>query len=261
MPHDIDVGSVESAHLWVYKKHSRELTENQTIEVSEISFWGNNKNHSKNTPLAIQETSSKEEWVKIDLEWPIKNWVQFQKLKHVIQISCKTCNSKHGFAMCEEKHRKPFIVIDTVPQKNLNRPKRSLNCSPTTTECCREKLHISFAEIGWGDWVIKPDGYNAYFCRGSCSGIAAQTNYAYHHTTVLGVSLNWLKNPHKFTKFLHFLLQNLFRSKSDKAKKLELIPCCAATRFSSLQMLYLDESNSPVVKTLPNLIVESCGCM
>lgn len=44
-------------------------------------------------------------------------------------------------------------------------------------------------------------------------------------------------------------------------EKNELIPCCTATRFSSLQLFYMDSNNTATQKTLPNMVVENCGCM
>lgn len=43
-------------------------------------------------------------------------------------------------------------------------------------------------------------------------------------------------------------------------KKLELVPCCTATRYTSLQIFYLDSNKTATQVTLPNMIVESCGC-
>lgn len=42
-------------------------------------------------------------------------------------------------------------------------------------ECCRDELYINFEDIGWNDWILHPNGYHAYFCRGSCSSAASLT--------------------------------------------------------------------------------------
>ena len=55
-------------------------------------------------------------------------------------------------------------------------------------------------------------------------------------------------------------LQKYFYSVSNEMKA-EFKPCCAPTTFSSLQLLYMDSNNSVTQKTLPNMVVESCGCM
>ncbi|KAL4712435.1 hypothetical protein ACJJTC_007451 [Scirpophaga incertulas] len=44
-------------------------------------------------------------------------------------------------------------------------------------------------------------------------------------------------------------------------RRIEFKPCCAPTTFSSLQLLYVDSNNTVTQKTLPNMVVETCGCM
>lgn len=73
--------------------------------------------------------------------------------------------------------------------KNSNkRQRRSLDCSAGITDCCREKLYISFEEIGWNDWIIHPPGYDAYFCRGTCSTAATITMSGSPYRSVITVS-------------------------------------------------------------------------
>lgn len=71
----------------------------------------------------------------------------------------------------------------------MKRQRRSINCSAGVSECCREKLYISFAEIGWDDWILHPHGYDAYFCRGSCASAATITLSGSHYNTVVRVSI------------------------------------------------------------------------
>lgn len=44
-------------------------------------------------------------------------------------------------------------------------------------------------------------------------------------------------------------------------RNLELVPCCAATKLSPLQLFYTDSNHTATQKTLPNMVVEACGCM
>ncbi|KAG5676805.1 hypothetical protein PVAND_006613 [Polypedilum vanderplanki] len=243
IPSDIDVNTVDSARLWMYKQQQTNNLDhgmNHTFLLSEVGFWGANTKFIKSKPLAITEIDENNSgWEKIDIELPVKNWVEFDSLTHTVQISCETCISKTLPISLYHDH-KPFIVIDTFPQRTFARQKRNQNCGPGSTECCRDSLYIDFATIGWNDWIIHPKGYNAYFCRGSCNRVASITQAETHHSTV-------------FNKFLHNT------SKNNK-KKLELVPCCTATRYSSLQIFYLDTNNTATQVTLPNMIVESCGC-
>jgi len=35
--------------------------------------------------------------------------------------------------------------------------------------CRKKRLRVNFADIGWGDWIIAPDFFDAFYCDGSCS--------------------------------------------------------------------------------------------
>lgn len=160
----------------------------QTFLLSEIGHWGSNLNFTKAKPIAIREIGLNEEtWEKIDIAWPVKNWVEYHDLSHTIQVTCETCSSSN-MPISMHNDRKPFIVIDTFPQRTISRQARSVNCGPGSSECCRDSLYIDFATIGWDDWIIHPKGYNAYFCRGTCDRVASITKAGAHHSTVLNVS-------------------------------------------------------------------------
>jgi TGF-beta receptor, other len=163
----------------------------QTFLLSEIGHWGSNLNFTKAKPIAISEFNHGDDWEKIDIAWPVKNWVEYQDLSHTIQLICETC-SGGKLPISNHNDHKPFIVIDTFPQQTVSRQARNVNCGPDSSECCRDSLYIDFKTIGWDDWIIHPKGYNAYFCRGTCNRVASITNTGAHHSTILNVSL--LKN-------------------------------------------------------------------
>lgn len=241
IPADIDHNDVESAELWVYKEPHVMDTNKHSFLIGEVETW-DSKDIYTQKPFAIQETNVTEEWVKIDIAWKIKNWIEENDLEHVIDISCNTCEKHPSMDMLSlDQGYRPFIVINTHPSRKIKRQRRSVNCSPGVTECCREKLYISFAEIGWDDWILYPPGYHAYFCRGSCGSAAAITSSGSYYNSVIR----------------KFLIQR----NNSKSKSLELIPCCTATQFSSLQLAYMESNNSATQKTLPNMVVEACGCM
>ena len=207
---------------------------NHTLLLSEV-----NSTRNGIKPISfIQTNSNNHDWEKMDIEASIKVWLQNREMEHLIQITCDDCKSDEIPILTYHDY-KPFIVIDTKPQKAINRKRRSTNCSPNSNECCRDSLYIDFESIGWSDWIIHPKGYNAYFCRGSCNGVASITKTQSDHATV-------------FNRFMH-------SSRANK-KRLEMIPCCTPTKYSSLPLVYLDSNNTGTMVTLPNMIVESCGC-
>lgn len=209
----------------------------------------------------------------MDVTYIIKNWLELQDSPtHAINIACKTCGmDKTKSPISFNPNLKPFLVIYTHSRSRKSvhrRPKRSLTCEAGVNECCRESLYISFAEIGWDNWIIKPEGYNAYFCKGSCISPAALTLSANAHNTVLRVSI-FAKTLNAFkTKVVGelgwltggCLLQKLINGESrQRGNRPEITPCCAATQYQQLQLVY--KVNTTVsTKILPNMIVESCGC-
>ncbi|XP_017024076.1 growth/differentiation factor 8 [Drosophila kikkawai] len=250
---DAEGFDVSTAVLWLFKnKQNRTTTisqdesslnstsSRQTIVVSEVEV--EKQKDSKYLPvaktIALQAVNEQDEWMKIDIEWPIKRWIGDHDLSHLIQITCTGCEvGDMEEIISVDKDYRPFIMIDMQNRRRKSRQKRSVNCSSGMTECCREHLYISFKEIGWSNWILKPDGYNAYFCRGSCSSVASVTQAASHHSSLMKIL-----------------------STSGANKSLELVPCCTAKQYSSLQLVVMDSSSSATVKTLPNMVVESCGC-
>lgn len=116
------------------------------------------------------------------------SWIAQSDLQHVIEISCNTCDPDPTFDLLSlDSDYRPFIVVNTFTDRRVRRQKRSLDCAAGVSECCREKLYISFAEIGWSDWILHPPGYDAYFCRGSCASAATITMSGSHYTSVLRV--------------------------------------------------------------------------
>lgn len=134
-----------------------------------------------------------EGWVKTDIKFIVKKWISRHRLNHAIQIVCTTCSTVHDISpVLVEQTLKPFLVIHTAPLPQRNRPKRNSNCLPNMKECCRDDLYISFEEIGWSDWILHPNGYRAYFCRGSCTTAASITNSASPYNNVIRVSILFL---------------------------------------------------------------------
>lgn len=202
--------------------------------------------------------------------------------QHIIEVRCATCEPHPSISLLRLDHDyRPFIVVNTYSGRPMRRPKRNINCSATTTSCCRDSLYISFAEIGWNDWILQPPGYHAYFCRGSCASAASITLSDAYYNTAIRVSsmLQHILSVFGYASDMNgcylvncIIVIRVFLSViaiqsvqkvmyTDKGKSLDLVPCCTPTKFSSLQLLYTDSNNSVTQQTLPGMVVESCGCM
>lgn len=101
--------------------------------------------------------------------------------------------------------------------------------------CKIQTLYVSFRDLKWQDWIIAPDGYDAYYCSGECNFPLNAHMNATNHAIVQ--TLVHLVSPGKVPK-----------------------PCCAPTKLSPISVLYfLDESNV-ILKKYKNMVVKSCGC-
>ncbi|XP_037925991.1 growth/differentiation factor 8 [Hermetia illucens] len=240
---DFEASDVSTAELWIYKNSNKnDLNYNQSFVVSELHLSDNNDTLPNVEPIAIQPIGTEAGWIKIDIAWATKQWFNNRFPSHIIQISCPSCkmNINEGSLLSTANDFRPFILIDATNRRKHHRQKRYVDCSEGVTECCREKLFISFAEMGWDNWILQPRGYDAYFCRGTCSTLAS-------------VALT--------TSYYGSVLKKLIFARQGRGERtLELIPCCSARKFSSLQLLYLDSNKTAILKTLPNMVVEVCGC-
>ncbi|OAD52859.1 Bone morphogenetic protein 5 [Eufriesea mexicana] len=101
--------------------------------------------------------------------------------------------------------------------------------------CKIQTLYVSFRDLKWQDWIIAPDGYDAYYCSGECNFPLNAHMNATNHAIVQ--TLVHLVSPGKVPK-----------------------PCCAPTKLSPISVLYfLDESNV-ILKKYKNMVVGVCAC-
>ncbi|EEB10320.1 Growth/differentiation factor 8 precursor, putative [Pediculus humanus corporis] len=220
LPKDLEMEDLALTDFWIYKEKDfldGDPNVNQTLVYSEIL----EVNQINSPQILVIERHG---WIKLDILETVKKWLEQNIRRHTIQVMCKTCGYMRPWTPVSLKTEKlPFLVINTENNKKKRRPKRNVNCMPGISECCREKLYISFVDIGWNEWIIQPRGYDAYFCRGSCSNAASLT--------------------------------------LSGGKKVELVPCCTATHLSPIQLIYMDNNETITQKTLPNMVVDACGCM
>uniref|UniRef100_A0A4W3HBI7 Bone morphogenetic protein 8a n=1 Tax=Callorhinchus milii TaxID=7868 RepID=A0A4W3HBI7_CALMI len=104
-----------------------------------------------------------------------------------------------------------------------------------TQVCKRHDLYVSFRELDWQDWIIAPEGYEAFYCDGDCS-------------FPLGSHMN--ASNHAIVQALVHLM------KPDAVPK----PCCAPTKLSATSVLYFDDKYNVILKKYRNMVAKSCGC-
>jgi hypothetical protein len=102
-------------------------------------------------------------------------------------------------------------------------------------ECQKRQLRVSFKDLEWQEWIIAPDGYDAFVCHGECSFPLNSHLNATNHAIVQ--TLVHLMDPETVPK-----------------------PCCAPMKLSGISVLYLDSSSNVVLKKFRNMVVKTCGC-
>ncbi|PSN54809.1 Protein 60A [Blattella germanica] len=126
---------------------------------------------------------------------------------------------------------------ETTPAETNFSPHPFGDASPhwSSRSCQIQTLYVSFRDLEWHDWIIAPNGYDAFYCSGEC---------------------NFPLNAH-MNATNHAIVQTLVHLMSPS---LVPKPCCAPTKLSPISVLYfLDESNV-ILKKYKNMVVKSCGC-
>nr|AVK72269.1 bone morphogenetic protein Bmp5-8 [Xenoturbella bocki] len=109
------------------------------------------------------------------------------------------------------------------------------NTYSSRRSCQKRSLYVSFKDLGWQDFIIAPDGYAAYYCRGECS---------------------FPLNPH-MNATNHAIVQTLVHLMySDTIPK----PCCTPTKLSAISVLYYGKNSNVILQKYRNMVVRSCGC-
>lgn len=141
------------------------------------------------------------------------------------------------FAYTDDGRHKQKLMEEIVNNGRSRRaPKHHRQSHHRRREMCQRKpLYVDFSEVGWGEWIDSPPGYDAYYCHGECDFPFADRMNATNHAIV----------------------QTLVHSiSSDLAPK----ACCVPTQLSPISILYMDGPEKVVLKTYQDMSVVGCGC-
>lgn len=239
--------SVSSASMWIHTRMKIELegrflhvaaidqkTVKETGEVQDINI----------AKFKVKEENfNRSDWLVVDIKDIVQHWFNktspthfstTQKPIHGLGILCPDCERDTSQLISFRGQLRPFIVIDLDKPKAPNRRKRQpidCNARRPPTECCRRKLYVNFALIGW-HWVIHPKGFSANYCDGRCGRVSAP-----------------LKRP------------NVGQNTTFPLRK--TVPmCCSPSKLSGFSILFYDDTNpNGIVKAdLNDMTVDACDC-
>ncbi|XP_053593820.1 protein 60A-like [Microplitis demolitor] len=216
---------------------------------------------------SVNTTTGKEGWLTLNVSAALQHWVNNPEGNRGLYLSVHPADrSVHemrpedvgivGFRGDVDKQ--PFMVgffkssgirEKKIRQKRDARRRRKSDASPLdyrnpyidpaiqyNSRTCRiQTLYVSFRDLQWQDWIIAPDGYDAYYCSGDCNFPLNAHMNATNHAIVQ--TLVHLVSPGKVPK-----------------------PCCAPTKLSPISVLYFVDESNVILKKYKNMVVKSCGC-
>ena len=104
------------------------------------------------------------------------NWHTIE-LKHILE---ETFSAKHNHIELALNFPLPspktiglfswFLQLEVDGKSHIRKRRNAEYCNSYNGGCCREKLHVDFNSIGWGDWIIYPKSFSTNYCKGSCQG-------------------------------------------------------------------------------------------
>ncbi|CAH0551629.1 unnamed protein product [Brassicogethes aeneus] len=258
------VQDIVGAELRIFqrRKHHRHFYKYRITAYAILDF---NDNSIPNIePVAsVNTTSDFKGWLSFNLTACMNNWVIYPNSNKGIYLTIQQINKPNhkvhpsdvGLVTVKDKHEnQPFLVVflkainQVKPKRRMKRsapPKTEKSKFPNffmqnmqinqTKECQRHSLYISFKDLQWSDWIIAPDGYSAYFCKGECSFPLHAHMNATNHAIVQ--TLMHINSSGRFPK-----------------------PCCAPTKLQNISVLYFIDDKNVVLKKYKKMVVKSCGC-
>nr|XP_031848442.1 protein 60A-like [Nomia melanderi] len=259
-----------SAELRLYQslqEHSK-YNKTYTIALYRVARTKNGR-RIKYYTSSVNITTDKEKWITLNISQVLEYWVKHPKENRGLFLAVHHADySGHTLRPADIGivgvsgilDKQPFMVGffknsgNQIKHEILQRQKRNqLKKSDVTiidiqknpyissainkkrNSCNMKTLYISFKDLKWQDWIIAPEGYDAYYCSGEC-------NFP------LNIHMN--ASNHAIVQTLVHLL---------KPKEVPK-PCCAPTKLSPISVLYFLDDSNVVLKKYKNMVVNSCGC-
>ncbi|NXH13752.1 INHBC protein, partial [Bucco capensis] len=226
------------AQLWLYLRIPRDLIASLTLRIFLAGGKGNLVRGNR-TLLSERQLSAKGSgWHAFALMPALQSFFEGGHMTLRLELESRGDQGDIMAIVNASWSHQPFLVAKAKMQEpGHHMVKRSLHCSQNSDLCCRKDYYVDFRDIGWNDWIIKPEGYQINYCVGQCP-------------------LHVAGSPGMASSF-HTAVFNLVKANNIQASGHS---CCVPTRRRPLSVLYFDR-NSNIVKTdIPDMIVDACGC-
>ncbi|XP_011875025.1 PREDICTED: protein 60A isoform X2 [Vollenhovia emeryi] len=229
-----------SAELWLHHKetHARKRHGSYTITVYRVLRAENGTRELQYTD-AVNVTDSKKGWLIFNMTGTLEHWLKNPYENEGLYLSVYAINRPAHEMKPEEvgltvgrgdQERLPFIAgyfkNSGVRQRKVRQKrevkKKKKNESTSwdyqnnpyidpgmhfVRTCKIQTLYVSFRDLQWQDWIIAPDGYDAYYCSGECNfPLNAHMNATNHAIVQTLVHLDYFPAG---TEEQHSLMQKL----------------------------------------------------
>ncbi|XP_063619020.1 bone morphogenetic protein 2-like [Cydia splendana] len=148
-----------------------------------------------------------------------------------VPMPCNSCKpaARVTANQPDNKFARPFVLLS--PPKQV----KQVTASMPAHVCQRRPLTVQFEDLGWSEYILAPNDYDAGYCSGECrpQNLPNATNHA-----IIQALVNRLEDAVGVPR-----------------------PCCVPTELEPVALLYISEENNVVLKNYPNMKVKSCGCL
>ncbi|NXS10501.1 BMP7 protein, partial [Neodrepanis coruscans] len=201
-----------------------------------VSKWVGNS--SSNHGFFISTTHVFNSKIEHNLVKFAKSQSTSQESRNALLVLFTNSNKQRSPSFVPSSTSKFARILDYELPVHLLRPRAApvTSAKSQVTACHRRELYVDFHAIGWSGWIIYPNGYNAFYCRGSCLFPLGESLNATNHATVQSI--------------VHTL----------KLSQDVSTPCCVPDELKSLNLLYFDDKENVVLKTYKDMVATKCGC-
>ncbi|NXJ81303.1 DERR protein, partial [Trogon melanurus] len=239
---------IKFSHNSYHASSQGQIFELRLYQSSQLPLRGMSSHEQSRKLLVEQSFAQLHKSLLFNLSRVAKDWTTYSRnLGLILEISvsrgagASTLASEGLRSVCAsiDSFLDTSLLVVTLSQQQCkaSRRRRSARPTPVTPSdlCKPRRLYVSFSDVGWENWIIAPQGYQANYCRGECPfPLTAELN-----------STN------------HAILQTMVHSLDPEGTPQ---PCCVPVRLSPISILYYDNNDNVVLRHYEDMVVDECGC-
>lgn len=143
----------EFVELWLHKKQG-------VTEYTIILIINENDQENRKLTTTVYNQNRLEGWSRFNV-----SHIQYDE--NVTSLDLEIYSDSADWCLEFDKNNKPFLLLKI--EKRLISKRAIRDCTTETTTCCRENYYVEFKDVGWSDWIVEPQGFDANYCKGSCT--------------------------------------------------------------------------------------------